>query len=342
MSRDESSPGDLNRDRALDASSDAAPIGSQLETNPYASPGIVTSDHEEEPSGASAMPAVRRVGSGLVIAALILPMVAMPVLLLAHADLSVIGISLAIVVSSALLVAIDAYRLGNVEPTGRKSEPAIILFLGMCCMWVLVFPYAYFRRRRFQGPDLRIPAVLVTFSYMVGPFLIGFLVPPSLPSCTSAEVVGVLDGLLRNTYTGTTIKSVDGHRQVSYDRTASRRQGECVIHTDEADTPVAYYVEWKNADRNEFQVWLPPELPRCTSAEVVGLLEQLIRGTPAGATVTVIDGHRDISYTPQADSRRGECVAHADGADIPMAYVVKWEDRDKGRFTVRVMERDRQ
>ena len=36
MSRDESSPGDLNRDRALDASSDAVPIGSQPETNPYA------------------------------------------------------------------------------------------------------------------------------------------------------------------------------------------------------------------------------------------------------------------------------------------------------------------
>ena len=54
--------------------------------------------------------------------------------------------------------------------------------------------------------------------------------PVELPSCRHPEVTQLTVQLIRSTLTGATLKSVDGHREFSYDSDAEIRHGECVAH----------------------------------------------------------------------------------------------------------------
>jgi hypothetical protein len=83
---------------------------------------------------------------------------------------------------------------------------------------------------------------------------------------------------------------------------------------------------------------LPPGLPSCTSGEVIGLVEQMIRSTPDGAAVTSIDGHREVNYDREANRRQGHCVVHARGDNVVVNYVVEWHDRATGQFAVEIIE----
>ena len=114
----------------------------------------------------------RRVGLGLPMAALIVPVLAGCVLFFVTSEVPSWIISGGTVVVSALLLAIDARRLGNIDLKGKRREPATV-----CCGDrsdvgcrlpysfapgnVLVvdcrFPFTFFRRREFGGPNLVIP-----------------------------------------------------------------------------------------------------------------------------------------------------------------------------------------
>jgi hypothetical protein len=278
-----------------------------------------------------------QIGLALPVAALVLPVVAGSVLLFVTSSGLTLAISAAAVVGSSLLMAIDAGRLGRTDLKGRQRESAGLLFLGMCLLWIVVYPLAFFRRRHFSGPSLAIPALLVALFFVGGPLLRAVLVPPGLPACDSPEVVQLLNQVIRSTPAGARARSIDGHREVSYERVADRRQGQCVVHTDGGDIVVNYLVQWRDRAKGLFEVRIPPpELPSCTSREVVQLLEQVIRGTPIGAKARSIDGHREVSYDQAADRRQGQCVVHSDGADLPVNYVVQWRDREKGQFEVRI------
>jgi len=282
-------------------------------------------------------PPIRHVGVGLVAAALVLPVLAGTILFFVTSFAIALGISAATVIASAALVAMDARRLGNVDLTGRVRESAGLLFVGMILLWIVVYPLAFFRRRHFGGPNLAIPAVIVAAFFALGPLLYSALVPPGLPSCTSPEVVQLLDQVIRGTPEGASAKNIDGHHQLSYDRDAEVRHGQCVIHTDGRDIDVKYLVEWADRDKGQFAVRIPPaDLPSCASPEVVQLLERLIRRTSAGASTKVIDGHQELSYDRDADVRHGQCVVHTDGGDIDVKYPVEWLDRDQGQFAVRI------
>ncbi|MEO1998075.1 MAG: hypothetical protein ABGZ17_22750 [Planctomycetaceae bacterium] len=286
-------------------------------------------------------PSPSHTGVGLVAIALILPAIAGTVLFFVNSLGLALGISAATVIVSAALVAIDARRLGNVDLNGRVRESAGILFAGMCALWVVVFPLAFFRRRHFDGPNLAIPSVLVAVFFAVGPLLYSVLVPPGLPSCTSPEVVQLLDHVIRGTPIGATTKSIDGHRELSFDREASIRHGQCVVHTDAGDIDVKYLIEWLDREKGQFVVQIPPaDLPSCTSAEVVQLLDQVIRGTPIGATTKSIDGHRELSFDREASIRHGQCVVHTAAGDIDVKYLVEWLDREKGQFVVRTLDEE--
>ncbi len=78
--------------------------------------------------------------------------------------------------------------------------------------------------------------------------------PVRLPSCTSAEVKQVLGQVIRATPVGATARSIDSHRELSYDRNANVRNGECVAHTDSGDVSVKFIVEWQNREKGLFQV----------------------------------------------------------------------------------------
>ena len=159
-----------------------------------------------------------------------------------------------------------------------------------------------------------------------------------LPSCTGPEVARLLEQMIRSSPVGNTLKSIDSHRELSYDRDANVRHGECVAHTDAGDIQVKFVVEWQDRDKDLFQVRIPPaDLPSCTSVEVAKLLDQVIRSTTDGITLKSIDGHRELSYDRDANVRHGECVAHTDAGDIQVKFVVEWQDRDKDLFQVRII-----
>jgi RNase P protein component len=281
---------------------------------------------------------VRRVGNGLVAIALALPIVgSIPLFFVTDFGLA-LGISGAVVLVTSILVAIDAHRVENAGLAVRSNDSAIILFLGMCLLWIAIFPYAFFRRRKFVRPDLFLPATLVAMFFGGAPMLYAVLVKPGLPSCTSQQVVELLEQLIRKSAVGGTVSSIDGHREISYDRVQDRRTGQCVAHIGGKDIVVNYTVEWLDRQNNQFAVKIPPpDLPSCTSQEVVQALERAIRQTPEVAKALAVVGHREVSYDRAKDRRKGQCVAHTDTRDINVDYVVEWLDRDQGKFVVRVV-----
>ena len=296
-----------------------------------------SSDEEESRTEPPELPYPPDAGIGLAVAALALPVLAGGILLFVTSFALALAISGGTVLVSALLLAIDASRLGrnDLDLEGRHAESAVMLFVGMCLLWIVVYPIAFFRRKRFEGPNLGVPAILVALFFVGGPILRAVLVAPDLPACDSREVVQLLDQVIRGTPVGAKARSIDGHREVSHDQVTDRREGQCVVHTDGADITVNYLVQWRDRHKGLFEVLIPPPgLPSCTSREVVQLLDRVIRGTPMGAKARSIDGHREVGNDQVTDRRQGQCVVHTDGTDVTINYLVQWRDRDKGEFEV--------
>jgi hypothetical protein len=78
-------------------------------------------------------------------------------------------------------------------------------------------------------------------------------------------------------------------------------------------------------------------LPSCTSPEVATLLDQIIRSSLVGTTLKSIDGHCELNYNHDADVRYGRCVAHTNAGELPVEFIVEWQDRKKGLFQVRTV-----
>jgi len=199
-------------------------------------------------------PTTARLGLGLVGVALILPVLSGVLLCFVTSFPVALGISAATILATAALVAIDASRLGKVDLKGRQRESAGVLFVGMCLLWIVVYPVAFFRRSAFGSPNLGFVALFVAAFYAAGPNIVSVVIPARLPSCTSAEVAQLLEQVIRSTSIGATTKSIDGHRELSYDRSANVRHGECVAHTDSGDIPVKFIVEWQDREKGLFQV----------------------------------------------------------------------------------------
>ena len=248
-----------------------------------------------------------RSGLGLVGVALILPLLSGVLLCFVRSYFVGLGVGAATVVATAALVAIDASRLGQLDLKGRRRESAGLLFVGMCLLWIVVYPAAFFRRSAFSSPNLGFLALFVAAFFVGAPFVGSMVIPARLPSCTSSEVTQLLEQVIRSTPVGATATSIDGHRELSYDGSENVRHGECVVHTDSGDTSVKFSVEWLDREKGLFQVRMAErELSRCTSTVVAQLLEQVIRSSPGGAKATSIDGHRELSYDGSEDVRHGQ------------------------------------
>jgi hypothetical protein len=94
------------------------------------------------------------------------------------------------------------------------------------------------------------------------------LPPPKLPSCTSAKVVQLLERTIRATPIGAQVRSIDGHREVSYDEATDSRRGQCVVHTDKAKAVVNYIVRWRDRDKRRFEVGIVPAKKAENRAEI--------------------------------------------------------------------------
>lgn len=199
-------------------------------------------------------PTTARLGLGLVYLALILPVLSGILLCFATSFSVAFGISAATVVATAALLAIDASRLGKVDLKGRQREGAGLLFVGICLLWVVVYPIAFFRRSAFSRPHLGFVALFVAAFFLGSPYIVSMIIPARLPSCTSSEVAQLLEQVIHSTPAGATTKLIDGHREVSYDRSANVRHGECVAHMDSGDISVKFIVEWQDREKGLFQV----------------------------------------------------------------------------------------
>ena len=188
---------------------------------------------------------------GFAIASLGVPLLSGCILLFVTSFAPILAISVVTVIVSSALLAIDAGRLGNIDLKGRKRESALWLLLSM---WIIGYPFAFFRRKHFGGPNLGIPSILIALFFVGAPILRAILVPPSLPACNSREVVQLLEQVIRSNPTGAKARSVDGHREVSYDKSMDRRLGQCVMHTDVADIVINFLVQWRDRDKGQFEI----------------------------------------------------------------------------------------
>jgi hypothetical protein len=77
-------------------------------------------------------------------------------------------------------------------------------------------------------------------------------------------------------------------------------------------------------------------VPTCTSREVTGMVDDMIHKSPIGPSVQSITGHREVSYDPVTQTRKGQCVVKTQTETITASYSVIMINRKTGTFQVEV------
>lgn len=292
--------------------------------SPYASPS-------DEPG--------KQIGSGLAIAALILPVVAGSALFFVTSPVPSLLLSGGTVVTTAILLTIDAYRRRRTDRFGRQLDSPGLLFLAMLLLWIVAYPLAYFGRQRYGDPKLGIPSIAVAIYFAIGPLAYSFVQPLEVPLCTDPMVIDIVEQSLRSAPAGDTIRSIDSHREIRYDNDQQIRYGTCVVHSDDGTIELGYRVEWQNRDTGQFVVTcdpLPLALPVADSQEVVELLARVVADSDIGVSVESIKDHRQIRYDSSEEVRYCECVVETAEGPRDIRYIVEWLDRESAYFGVRI------
>jgi hypothetical protein len=77
-------------------------------------------------------------------------------------------------------------------------------------------------------------------------------------------------------------------------------------------------------------------VPTCNSKEVVALVDDIIRKSDLGASVVSISEHKEISYDPAKQIRKGQCQVKTHTDTLTATYTVKLLDPKAGTFQVDV------
>jgi hypothetical protein len=291
---------------------------------------------------------IRRGGSGetLAVLALLLPLLAQGVALACRFDSWALGAALGwgTVLVTGLVLAVDAALLGTIDLQGTRRASPGALFLGIILFWIIGYPVAFFRRRHFGRPNLGPLALVVAAFFVVVPFVqqardFG-VVGAGLPTCTSREVIAMVDDVIRKGLPGPSVQSISGYREISYDPVSQIRKGQCLVKTQTETIPVTYTVRFLNPSTGTFQVEVEPVMPEdppaCTSPEVVALLERIIRDGPSGPQLKRLAGHEETRYDRENKIRHGRCQATMQGWTGNVAYKVYWLDQKTGQFQVQI------
>jgi hypothetical protein len=285
-------------------------------------------------------------GETLAVLALLLPLVAQGVMLAGRFDSWGIEIALSwgAVIVTALLLAVDAALLGSTDLHGTRRASPGALFVGMIALWILCYPVAFFRRRHFGRPNLGPLAILVAVFFVAAPFAHQFMafgvVGSGPPTCTSREVVALVDDLIRTSSIGPSVQSISGHRELSYDSVNQIRKGQCLVKTRTETITARYTVKMLNRASGTFQVEIEPlvsdEPPSCTDRDVTAVLERLIREGPNGHLLKSVAKHEDTTYDKEGRIRHGCCQVTFQGMQDPITYRYKvyWTDQETGQFQV--------
>jgi hypothetical protein len=289
-------------------------------------------------------------GETLAVLALLLPLVAQSLALACHFDS--VGIAMALgwgtIVVTALLLAVDAGFLGTVDLQGTQRCSPVALFFGMLLFWIIGYPVAFFRRRHFGRPNLGPLALLVAGFFVAAPFVqqyIAFGVVGGAPTCTSREVIAMVDDLIRKSPVGPSVLSISGHREISYDRASQTRKGQCLVQTQAETITAKYSVKMINRANGTFQVEvepiIPADPPACTDPEVIALVKRLIGDEPIGRLLKTVTEHEEIRYDREKKTRHGRCLAVFQGMGggtekIAYRYKVYWWEHKTGQFQVEI------
>jgi len=285
-------------------------------------------------------------GETLAVLALLLPLVAQGLALACHFDS--LGIELALgwgtVAVTALVLAVDAAWLGTIDLQGTTRSSPVALFFGMLLLWIICYPVAFFRRRHFGRPNLGPLAVLVAGFFVAVPFLHNFtrfgVMAGGVPTCTSREIIAMVDDLIRKSPLGPSVQSISDHREISYDRVSQTRKGECLVKLQTETITARYSVKMLNRANGTFQVEVEPPIPTdpppCTDPEVIALVERLIREGPNGRLLKTVAGHEETRYDRDRKTRHGRCRVTMQGWTGNVAYRVYWLDQKTGQFQVQI------
>jgi hypothetical protein len=211
-------------------------------------------------------------------------------------------------------------------------------------LWIVCYPVAFFRRRHFGRPNLGPLAVLVAGFFVAVPFVQQYtrfgLVGTGPPTCTSREVVGMLDDIIRKSPGGHSVQAITDHREIGYDPVAQVRKGQCLVRTQDETIPVTYTVKLLNRSTGIFQVEVQPivpaDPPSCTDPEVMTLLQRIVREGPNGHQLKTLEGHQEIRYDRENKIRHGRCQAVMQGWTANVAYRVYWVNQKEGQFQVEI------
>ncbi len=293
-------------------------------------------------------------GEFCAVLALLLPVIALCALFLGNFD-SVpveLGIAIGTVVGTAILLAVDAASIGTVDLKGTSRQGVGAVLVGVMLLWFVFYPAAFFRRRHFGRPNLGILALVVAALFASGPLVkaIGgfdLLRAGDPPSCSSAEVVRLVNKTLDDSPAGPSIVSIRDHREIHYDPAARVRHGQCMVVTETSSTAVNYQVKWQDARQRIMHVqvepYFSPDPPSCTSAEVTGMVESLIKNGAPGRDVIRVNEFKESRYDKASKTRHGLCTVHigrfvagriGPPESFPVAFRVQLVDQKKGQFQV--------
>jgi hypothetical protein len=242
---------------------------------------------------------------------------------------------------TAILLTIDAALLGRIDMKGNLRAPAGALFLGMILLWIVFYPVVLFRRRLFGRSNFGLLAILVVLFFFGAPyaqnfFLFGITRGGEPPTCTSREVVAMVNDIVRHSEIGSAVVSVKEHREVRYDESVHTRLGQCLVQTEDEAILVAYKVQLVDLTKGTFQILVDPIVttapPSCTAPEVKDFVEQLVSLGPG----TSIFDYRQTRYDQETKTRHGRCKVTFRGQTRDVAYRVYWIDPRNRQFKVEI------
>ncbi|HMF16250.1 MAG TPA: hypothetical protein VKE98_03545 [Gemmataceae bacterium] len=283
-------------------------------------------------------------GETLAVFALLLPVVVQGVILACHFDSVGIGMALGYgtIAVTALLLAVDAAFMGTTDLHGTQRSSPVALFFGMLLLWIICYPVTFFRRRHFGRPNLGPLALLVAGFFVAVPLLHNFarfgIAGGGVPTCTSREVITMVDDIIRQSPVGPSVRSISDHRETSYDRVLQIRKGQCLVKTQTETITATFSVRTINPKNGTFQVDVDPVIPEdppfCTDRDVIDHLERVIRAGPNGHLLKSVAGHEEVRYDRENKSRYGRCRVTMQGWTGNVVYKVYWVDRKTGMFQV--------
>src|SRR5262245_48641923 len=136
---------------------------------------------------------------------------------------------------TALVLAVDAAFMGTTDLHGAQRSSPVALFFGVLLLWIVFYPVTFFRRRHFGRPNLGPLALLVAGFFVAVPFFHNFarfgIAGDGVPTCTSREVIGMVDDIIRQSAVGPSVQSIRDHREISHDAANQIRKGQCLVKT---------------------------------------------------------------------------------------------------------------